>query len=196
MEYKKGSSVRKADYTVSKIFLDRWSPRAMSGESISEKELFTLFEAARWAPSSFNEQPWAFVYARRDTKDWNTFLGILADFNQVWCKNAAALICLISKKTFKHSGKPNRNHLSDAGAAWENLALQGSLMGLVVHGMSGYDVEKARKELKIPDEYDIVHMISVGKPGSPLELPENVKQNEKPNDRKHVGEFVFEGHFK
>ena len=199
MKYEKGSDTRKADYPVDKIFLDRWSPRAMSGETISEEELFTLFEAARWAPSDLNEQPWRFIYAYRDTKDWDKMFEILADFNKMWCKNAAVIICLISKKTSSVSwriGQPYKNHMSDAGAAWENLALQGSSMGLVVHGMAGYDIEKARKELKIPDDYEIVHIIAVGKPGDISVLDERMQKAEKPNDRKHVKEFVFRGQFK
>ncbi len=196
MKYEKGSAVRKPDYEIDKIFLDRWSPRAMSGEGISKEELFTLFEAARWAPSSFNEQPWRFIYAQRDTEDWERMFNLLGDFNRMWCKNAAVLVCLVSSKKFKESGKPNRNGVSDAGAAWENLALQASLKGLVAHGMAGYDVEKARKELKVPEDYEIIHMFAIGKPGDVSELPEGVQKMEKPNSRKPVKEFVFEGSFK
>lgn len=197
MKYKKGSSIRKGDYPVNKIFPDRWSPRAMSGESISDEELFSLFEAARWAPSSNNEQPWRFIYAKRDTNHWKKMFGILKEFNQMWCKNAAALICLVSKKKFSGEKEiENRNHMSDAGASWENLALQGSLMGLVVHGMAGYDIDRARKELEIPDDYEIVHFIAVGKPGKVSVLPERMRKSEIPNSRKPVKDFVFEGKFK
>lgn len=195
MEHQKGSEVREADYPIDNLFLNRWSSRAMSGEKISEKELFTLFEAARWAPSSFNEQPWAFIYAMRGTKEWENFFEVLGEFNQSWCKDAGALICLISSKSFSGSGEPNWNNMSDAGAAWENLALQGSLTGLVVHGMAGFDKEKARKNLKVPEEYEIVHMIAVGKKGDISNLPENIRENEKPNKRKPIKEFVFKGQF-
>ena len=196
MKYEKGSDMRKAEHKIDKIFLDRWSPRAMSGGGISKEELFTLLEAARWAPSSFNEQPWRFIYAQRDTKHWKKFFDLLDDFNKTWCRNAAVLVCLVSSKKFQHSGKPNRNGVSDSGAAWENLALQASLKGLVAHGMAGYDVEKARKELNVPEDYEIIHMIAIGNSGNPLELPEKIREMEKPNSRKPVKELVFEGSFK
>lgn len=195
MSHIKGSSTRKADHSVDPLFVDRWSPRAMSGETLSEEELMTLFEAARWAPSSFNEQPWKFMYAMKDDAHWKVFFNLLDDFNQSWCKNAAVLVCLVSAKNFVRNNKPNRNHLSDAGAAWENLALQGHLKGLVVHGMAGYDVEKTRKELQVPDDHEIVHMFAIGKPGTLASLPESLRSMEKPNDRKPLHEFVFKGRF-
>ncbi|OIO80839.1 nitroreductase [Candidatus Pacearchaeota archaeon CG1_02_32_132] len=197
MEYTKGSEIRKSDYPIHDLILDRWSPRAMSGDSISQDELMRLFEAARWAPSSSNIQPWRFVYAHKDGEYWDKFFGLLSEFNQTWCNNAGVLAVLLAKKT-DDNGKENRNHLSDAGAAWENLALQGSSMGLVVHGMAGYNVEKAREELKIPEDYDIVHMIAIGKPADKEVLHERMQKSENPgaSTRKLVGEFVFEGEFK
>ena len=196
MQYKKGSEFRKSDYPIDKIFLDRWSPRAMLGEPISDEELFTLFEAARWAPSNNNEQPWRFVYAKKGTKDFDKFFNLLIEFNQLWCKNASVLICLIAKKTFSNNNSYNRNNMSDSGSAWENLALQASTMGLVAHGMGGYDVEKAHKDLKVPDDYEVVHMIAIGKPSSVDVLPERMQKSEAPNSRKPVNEIAFEGEFK
>ncbi len=192
MQYEKGSKVRKAEYPIDKMFLDRWSPRAMSAEEIDDEELMALFEAAKWAPSNNNEQPWRFVYAKRDTKYWDKFFGFLIDFNKMWCKNASALVVLLAKKNFS-DGKPNRNAMSDSGAAWENLALQGLLMGLVVHGMAGYDLEKARKELDLSDEYEIVHMIAIGKPADKSVLHERMQKSEMPNSRKPLKDIVFEG---
>ncbi len=196
MQYKKGSEFRKTDYPINKIFLDRWSPRAMSDEPISDTELFTLFEAARWAPSNNNEQPWRFIYAKKGTKDFDKFFGLLVEFNQLWCKNASVLICLIAKKNFTKDNSPNRNNMSDSGSAWENLALQASVMGLVTHGIGGYDVEKARKDLKVPDDYEVVHMIAIGKPGPLESIPERMQKAEAPNSRKPVSELIFEGEFK
>lgn len=196
MQYTKGSSVRKSDYLIDSVFLDRWSPRAMSGENFSDEELMILFEAARWAPSAFNEQPWKFIYAHKETPDWTRFFSLLDEWNQSWCKNAGVLVCLIASKKFAKTDKLNRNALSDAGAAWENLALQGSLKGYVVHGMAGYNVEKARGVLKVSDDYEIVHMFAIGKPGNKDDLPEKAKLAERPNSRKPVSEFVFEGEFK
>jgi len=194
VRYKIGSSIRKADYPVNKIFLDRWSPRAMGGEKISKKELMTLFEAARWAPSSSNNQPWRFVYANNGSKHWKKFFDLLVEFNQMWAKNASVLVCLCTKKTNKE-GKPDRNHMSDAGAAWENLALQASLMGLVCHGMGGYDVAKARKVLKVPKDHEVVHMFTLGRPGKLTMINERMRKNEVPNSRNKVKDFVFEGSF-
>ena len=120
----------------------------LSGEEIDEATLKTLFEAARWAPSSNNNQPWRFIYARRNTPYWNTLYGLMNEGNQIWAKNAAVLIVVISKTTFD-SGKPARTHSYDAGAAWVSLALQGSLKNLVVHGMQGFDYDRAKKELQL-----------------------------------------------
>lgn len=193
---KKGSEFRKPEYEIDKIFLDRWSPRAMNGESLSDNELMSLFEAAKWAPSSNNEQPWRFIYAKKNSEHWQSFFDVLIEFNQLWCKNADVLCYLVTKKTFTKDGKENRNHMSDAGAAWENLSLQASLNNIVVHGMAGYDVKKARAILKISEDYEIVHMIAIGKPGYLESIPERMQKSEVPNNRKPLKELVFEGKFK
>ena len=161
----KGNQIRKADYPIDSVFLDRWSPRAMSGEPITEEELLTLFEAARWAPSSFNNQPWRILYARRDTPHWPLFFNLLVEFNQSWAKHAAALVLFVSKKTFDHNGEPAATHSFDTGAAWENFALQGALKGLVIHGMQGFDYDKARTALNIPEGFTVEAMAVIGKPG-------------------------------
>jgi nitroreductase len=189
----KGTQTRKADYPIDSVFLDRWSPRAMSGEPITEEELFTLFEAARWAPSSFNNQPWRILYARRDTPHWPLFFDLLVEFNQTWAKNAAALVLFISKKTFDHSGEPAATHSFDTGAAWENLALQATLKGLVVHGMQGFDYDKARTALNIPEGFNVEAMAVIGKPGRKEDLPERLQERETPNDRRKLNETAFEG---
>ena len=186
---------RKPEQDINEIFLNRWSPRAMSGEEIDEKTLFTLFEAARWAPSSNNNQPWRFIYARRNTKYWNTFFNLLEEGNQVWAKNAAVLIVVASKTTF-NSGKPSRTHTYDTGAAWLGFALQGSLAGLVVHGMQGFDYDKAKAVLRIPDEYQVEAMIAVGKKGKKENLPDFLQEREIPSPRKTSAEFAMEGSFK
>ncbi len=184
---------RKADHPIDELFLKRWSPRAMSSEAISKEELMTLFEAARWAPSSYNNQPWRFVYALKNTPHWDTLFNLLVDFNKGWCKNAGALVAVISKKTFDHNNKPARTHSFDTGAAWENLALQGTISGLTVHGMEGFDYDKAHKELKISDDHTIEAMFAIGKPGRKEDLPAEIQKMETPNDRKKITEFVFEG---
>jgi nitroreductase len=187
---------RKPEYEVDEIFLKRWSPRAMSGEDISHDELMSLFEAAKWAPSSFNNQPWRFLYARRGTENWELFFNLLVEGNKAWAKNAAALIVIVSKKTFDRNGNPSRTHSFDTGAAWQNLALQGSLKGLVVHGMQGFDYDKTRELLNIPEGYEVEAMVAVGKPGKKEELPERLQQRELPSGRKTISEIVLEGRFK
>jgi nitroreductase len=191
----KGSDVRRADYPIDKLFVDRWSPRAMSGDSISEKDLMVLFEAARWAPSSYNNQSWRMLYARRDTPHWPLFFDLLVDFNKGWVKNAAALVLFISKTTFDHNGEPSPTHSFDTGAAWENFALQGALKGYVVHGMQGFDYERAKSALKIPDGFHVEAMAAVGKPADASVLPENLREREKPSDRRRLDKTVCEGPF-
>jgi nitroreductase len=186
---------RKPEHKVDEIFLNRWSPRAMSGEEIDEATLFSLFEAAKWAPSSNNNQPWRFIYGRRNTKNWTTFFNLLAEGNQGWAKNAAVLIVVVSKTTFDDD-KHARTHAYDAGAAWENLALQGSLAGLVVHGMQGFDYDKAKEILRIPDGYKVEAMIAVGKKGKKEDLPQYLQEREFPSARKSISEIAMEGSFK
>jgi nitroreductase len=193
--YRKGSTHRTSDHPIEPIFLDRWSPRAMSGEPLDDRELSRLFEAARWAPSTYNEQEWLFLYARRDSSHWPTFFGLLTEANQAWCHRAAVLMVVLSHKVFARNGNPNPVHTFDAGAAFENLALQGAAMGLVVHGMAGFDRDKARASLGIPDDYDVEAMVAVGHPGDPADLPEPLRQREEPSDRKPITEIAREGAF-
>lgn len=189
------SDYRKPEYDVNELFINRWSPRAMTGEGISYDELMSLFEAARWAPSSFNNQPWRFLYARRNTEYWDEFINLLVEGNKTWAKNAAALVVIISKKTFDYNGKSSKTHSFDAGAAWQNLALQGSLKGLVVHGMQGFDYEKAKKMLNVPDDFEVEAMAAVGKHGNLDDLPETLRGGEEPSGRKDLSEIVIEGAF-
>ena len=192
----KGSETRKADHPIESLFIDRWSPRAMSGEEIAEEDLMLLFEAARWAPSAYNNQPLRILYARRLSEHWPVFFGLLYDQNKVWAQNAAALLLFISKTTLDINGKPSITHSFDAGAAWENLALQGSLKGYVVHGMQGFDYDRAKKELGIPDGFRVEAMAAVGRPGTKELLPEELQQRESPNDRRALAGTVCEGPFR
>ncbi len=188
-------SQRVAQDPVLDLIINRTSPRAMSGESIAEVDLMSLFEAARWAPSSYNNQPWRLLYARRDGSTWDLYLNLLEPSNKVWVHNAGVLILLISSKVFTYNNSPSRTHNLDAGAAWENLALQGTSMGLVVHGMEGFDYDRARSTLAVPENYDIEMMIAVGKSGKIEDLPPQLQASEKPSDRKPVSEIAFEGKF-
>ncbi len=193
--YHRGSTHRTPDHPIETIFLDRWSPRAMSGEPLDGRELARLFEAARWAPSTYNEQEWLFLYAHRDSPQWPAFFGLLMEANQAWCDRAAVLIVVLSHKVFALNGRPNPVHTFDAGAAFENLALQGAAMGLVVHGMAGFDRDRARAELRVPDDYDVEAMVAVGHPGDPADLPEPLRQREAPSGRKPIAEIAREGGF-
>jgi nitroreductase len=186
---------RNPEHGVDEQFLSRWSPRAMSGDEIEKEILLGLFEAARWAPSANNNQPWRFLYARRETDLWPLFFNLLAEGNQVWAIRAAALIVVISKTTFDFNEKPSRTHSFDAGAAWENLALQGALKGLVVHAMQGFDYDRAKETLRIPDGYQVEAMIAIGKPGRIEALPENLRERESPSGRKALADLVEEGFF-
>ena len=192
----KGSDQRQADYPIDTLFIDRWSPRAMSGEEMTEAELLTLFEAARWAPSAYNNQPWRILYARRGSEQWPLFFDLLVEPNKVWCRNAAALLLFVSKSTFDHNGQPYPTHSFDAGAAWQNIALQGYRNGYVVHGMMGFDYERARTNLNIPKEYKVEAMAAVGRPGVAESLPEALRQRETPNDRRKLEQTICEGAFR
>lgn len=187
---------RKASYPVADIFVNRWSSRAMSGEPITKDELMPLFEAARWAPSAWNEQPWRFVYTHSGTNLWRQLFDVLQPVNQVWAKNSSALIVVLSKNFFDRTGEKSDWHTFDAGSAWMSLALQASVNGLVVHAMGTLDYDKARKVLNVPPEFKIEIIIAVGKPGKKEELPSELQARETPNERKPLNAIVFEGEFK
>ena len=193
-----GSDARQAQAQnpVDELFLDRWSPRALSGEPVTDEELSTLFEAARWAPSSYNNQPWRILYARRDTEHWGVFFDLLVEGNRNWVKDAAVILLFVSKETFDFNGKPYPTHSFDTGAAWENLALQATMLGLVTHGMQGFDYERARAELNIPEGFRVEAMAAVGRPGDPSRLPESLREREAPSGRKPLSEITCEGAFR
>jgi nitroreductase len=192
---RKGSDVRTPDHPVDPLFVDRWSPRAMSGEPIADVELFTLFEAARWAPSSGNSQPWRFLYARRDTAHWPLFLDLLVERNREWCVNAAVLVVVVSRTTHAETGRPLRTHSYDTGAAWASFALQGWLKGFVVHGMAGFDYDRAREVLNVPDDFTVEAMAAVGRPGPIENLSEFQRGRETPSQRKPLSDLLFDGTF-
>jgi len=187
---------RTPTYDINSLILNRWSPRFMTGDELIDEVLMSLFEAARWAPSSYNNQPWRFIYAKRNTEHWDSLFNILVEGNKVWAKNAAVLVVVIARKNFEHNEKPARTNQFDTGAAWENLALEATFKGLAVHGMQGFDYEKARKDLEVPDNFDVVAMMAIGKRGSRNQLPPQLQDREYPNDRKPLNEIVMEGLFK
>ena len=187
---------RKLQYEINPLIINRWSPRSITGENLNDSELMSLFEAARWGPSSFNGQPWRFIYAKRNTEHWDRLFNLLVESNKVWTKNAAALVVIISRKNFEHNEKPSITHQFDPGAAWQNLALEASSRGIVAHGMAGFDYEKARRDLGIPDSFDVMAMVAIGERGPKENLPSNLQEKEYPSNRKPLPEILMEGRFR
>jgi len=173
----------------------RWSPRAFDERLVEADTLRTLFEAARWAPSSSNEQPWRFIVATKDREtEWNRLFSCLVEGNQKWAFRAPVLVLSVAHMNFGDDGKPNRHAFHDTGLAAENLVLQATASGLVAHQMAGFDVEKARVDLRIPAGYEPVAMIAIGYPGNPDSLPERLRERElRPRSRRPIGEWTFLG---
>jgi nitroreductase len=187
--------MRTSEYPVHELILRRWSPRAMSGEKVSKENLMSLFEAARWAPSSYNEQEWRFLWAEKGTPHWDSFFSLLVEANQVWCAQGSHLIVLLYKETFTQTGEKNGVAQLDAGAAMQNLLLQATELGLVAHPMGGFDWTRAVELLEVPSGFSIGAMIVVGHPAAPTILPTELQNMESPSGRKELCEFVSEGLF-
>jgi nitroreductase len=188
---------RTPEYPVDPLFIERWSPRAFDGSEMPERDLLTLFEAARWAPSAFNSQPWRFLYARRGEEDWERFLDLLIPFNRSWARSASVLIYILSDTLpfTDKAGEPatSHTHSYDSGAAWACLALEATRMGYQAHGMSGVDFEGAREALGVPERFRIEAAAVVGRIGDPETLPEKLRAREFPSGRRAVAEFAFKG---
>lgn len=185
---------RTTDYDIAPLILNRWSPRSMTGEPLSDSDLLPLFEAARWAPSSRNNQPWRFAYAKRETDDWDRFFALLNEGNQRWAKQAAALVVVLSRTTYD-DGEPIRNGSFSVGMAWENLALEGTRRGLVVHPMQGFDETAARSALAVPEDLRVEIMTAIGVRGSRDLLTDRDREREFPSGRKPLQEVLIEGGF-
>ncbi len=183
------------DSPIHALLAGRWSPRAFDERLVEADTLRTLFEAARWAPSSSNEQPWCFIVATKDHEtEWNRLFVCLAKGNQTWAFRAPVLILSVASMNFEDDGKPNRHAFHDTGLATENLVLQATASGLVAHQMAGFDVEKARADLGIPSGCEPVAMIAIGYPGDPDSLPERLRERElQPRSRRPIGEWTFWG---
>lgn len=194
------SSARQTEHPIHPLFTQRWSPRAFTGEAISEEQLLMLLEAARWAPSAYNAQPWRWIHVRRDTAHWAPIFESLVEFNQGWAQHAAALLVLVSAKQAVFPGKPaaapNAWHSFDSGAAWASLAFQATLSGLASHAMAGFDEPRLREAIQLPETHAIETVIAVGKPGRPDRLPEALLARENPNGRLPLADVAFEGRFK
>ncbi|MCM2265887.1 MAG: nitroreductase family protein [Desulfuromonadales bacterium] len=176
-------------------FTDRWSPRAFAETPLTDAQLATLFEAVRWAPSCYNEQPWLFLYAVT-AEDRVRFAEALVPANRVWAPRAPLLLFVLCRRRFRHNDQENRHAPFDAGAAWLALALQARKLGLHAHAMAGFSRQKAFEILGVPEEdYDIMAAVAVGYRGDKEILPEDVAAREQPNDRKPPREVAREGRF-
>lgn len=190
---------RQAEHPVAEFFPARWSPRAFTNATMSEKELLTILEAARWAPSAFNAQPWRFVYTLRGDDSWDAILGALLPFNQSWAKEAAALVIVASQTQMVPPGKTeavdNGTHAFDAGAAWGYLALQTHLSGFAAHAMAGFDKEAMAKAVNLPEGYVLHAAVAIGKQGDAASLPEGLQAREVPSPRHPVAVTALHGGF-
>lgn len=190
---------RTPDHAIDSMFLERWSPRAFDGKPMPESDLLTMLEAGRWAASSYNSQPWCFVYALRDTPAWPKLLSLLVDFNQGWAKNAAALFIVVSNSLMVPPGAdkpvPSHSHSFDTGMATAQLVLQGMKLGYYSHGMIGFDRERAFAELNVPQGYRVEAAFAVGRLGDKATLPEKLQEREKPSGRKPLRELAIAGAF-
>lgn len=183
------------EFPVNDLIRNRWSPRAFADKPVPAEVLRSLFEAARWAPSSNNEQPWAFLVATKDdAKNFEKSLGSLVEFNANWAKKAPVLVIAVAKLAFAKNKAPNRNAQYDVGAASLQLALEATARGLVVHQMAGFDPETAKEAYDIPEGWEPIAAMAIGYPGDASSLPEPYQTREKaPRTRKPMREFVMSG---
>jgi len=171
----------------------RWSPRAFRPVAVEREKIHILLEAARWAPSAYNEQPWRFVVALRDTPEFAPMLSCLVEANQLWAQHAGALMAGLSFRNFSYNGKPNRWYHHDLGLAVENLLLQAMEEGLMGHPMAGFSPARVQEIFCVPREYDPLVMVALGYPGDPEALPEELRKAElEERTRKEPGELFFE----
>ncbi|GBF72232.1 NADH dehydrogenase [Paenibacillus sp. 598K] len=186
------AQVRPTSYDIDPIHIQRWSPRAFLEQEVPEDKLLSVLEAARFAPSAFNFQPWRFIVARTP-EDRETFRSFLVEFNQVWCEKVPVLILIVSQSTSEKGA--NLTHAFDAGAAWGALAYEAVRQGLVTHAMTGFDFDKARQLLNVPEEFTIQAAVALGYQGDKSSLPQAMADREGPSPRRPLDQSVFEGSF-
>jgi nitroreductase len=190
---------RRSEHPIEPLFLQRWSPRAFDGFPVEKADLATILEAARWAPSAFNVQPWRFIYAIRGDADWERLLGLLIPFNVSWVKNAGALIfvCSDTLRATKGDQPPqlSYSHSFDAGAAWAMIALQATSLGYHAHGMTGVNFDLSRIELDVPERFRLEAAVAIGRRGDKSLLPDGLQAREEISDRTPLSELVFHGRF-
>jgi len=183
------------DHPVHDLVARRWSPRAFESRAVPADDLRAVLEAARWAPSCFNEQPWRFLVARRDDVDaFETMLSCLGESNRVWARNAGALVLTVARETFTHNDAPNAHAWHDVGLASAQLTLEATARGLAVHPMAGIVRDRIREVYAVPDGHAPVTAMAIGYPGSPDALPEALRKREvAPRARRPQPEFVYSG---
>ena len=178
---------------VDQQFVNRWSPRSMSGQALSEDQMAGLVEAARWSPSCFNLQPWRFIYSLKDDDYWEKFLELLIDVNRVWAERAGAVVVLLSIDRPSESEDLSPTAAFDTGSAWMSLALQAQTMGLVSHAMWGFHHEAVAEVINMPSNMSARAMIAIGYPGDPADLPEKYQDREFPSSREPLESLMFQG---
>ncbi|MED4402323.1 nitroreductase family protein [Metabacillus fastidiosus] len=181
---------RKTAYSVNPLFLNRWSPRAYSNEKISDDDLYSILEAAHWAPSAYNDQPWRFIVAKNE-QQLKIFHEFLNPYNRSWAEKAPVLVLIASNKV-RDNGETNGAHVFDTGAAWGHLAIQATLLGISTHAIGGFDKEKAYTLLNLPSEFELHAVIAIGYRGEKGSLDPSLQQREQPNDRRALEEVIFE----
>lgn len=181
---------RSSELEVSPLFLNRWSPRAYTDQKVSDQDLNTILEAARWSASSNNQQPWRFYVANTEAK-LDVFKQFIVPFNRSWTDHIPQLILLASAK-LTPKGDPNGAHAFDAGSAWAHIALQSTLLGLIAHAMGGFDGAKARELLNVPDDIELHAVIAIGYQGDKSILSEGLQEREKPNQRNPLADSIVE----
>jgi nitroreductase len=183
------------DIPLHDIVRNRWSPRAFSNKTVAPDVLRSLFEAARWAPSSFNWQPWAYLVATKDDpENYAKTLSTLVEFNAGWAKQAPVLVISVAQTKTPKDGATNRHALHDVGAASAQLTFEANARGLLVHQMAGFDVEKARQVFHIPQDWEPTAAMALGYPGDPQSLSDQLREREMaPRTRKPLAEFVMTG---
>ncbi len=187
------------DHPIEAMFLNRWSPRAYDATSMPAADLLIILEAARWAPSAYNIQPWRFLYSHRDDVHWQLYLSLLDEFNTSWALHASALVVVLSDTMVPgvDNGEPKLSgtHSFDAGAAWAQLALQATSLGYHAHAMAGIHFDQVRKSLAAPEQFSIEIVVAIGRRADPSMLPKEFGCREQPSQRMPLNDIAFSGSF-
>lgn len=190
---------RQSDYPINPLFLERWATRAFDDSVMPKDDLMTILEAAHWAPSSGNSQPWRLIYTPRDSERWDDAVSLLMDGNQVWAKHASVLVFVVSQKTrLNHSGEEVEigTHSFDSGSAWMSAAMQAKMLGYESHGMAGIHKDRIAAHYAIPENYAVEMAFVLGKHGDVTALPQPLQERDVPSQRLPLGDVAFESSFR